>query len=339
MGPSDAPYHVQGAQIIGNSGSAHLFRGLNRPSLEWSSTGDQFSEIDYQWMQQTWNANVVRLPLNQDFWLSDSPIHDPSYPSTIDTNIQWAEQSGLDVILDLHWSDTGNYGILSLDSNGQAHCSNSSSGNCQQTMADAHSVTFWQQVAARYKGDPHILFELYNEPNIGGYMPNSGNWSTWLNGDGGSVHGMQELYNAVRGTGAQNLVVIGGLAWAFDLSGVPSNPISNGSNIIYATHPYQTDQESQWDAKFGSLSQNVPVIATEFGDRSANCTPTYASDFLAYANKKRSGTNPPNELSWTGWAFYVATNVCTFPALISDWQQYTPTPQGQVVMQALIAGP
>jgi hypothetical protein len=339
MGPSDAPYKVQGAQILGASGKAHLFRGLNRPSLEWSSTGDQLSDIDYSWMQMQWNANVVRIPLNQDYWLSDSPIVDTSYPTTIDQQISWAEAVGMDVILDLHWSDTGNYGILSLDSNGQAHCSNSTSGNCQQTMPDAHSVTFWQQVASRYKGDPHVLFELYNEPNIGGYMPSSGNWSTWLSGNsGGFEHGMQELYNTVRATGAQNLVIVGGLAWAFDLSGVSSNPV-NGTNILYATHPYQTDQESQWDAKFGSLSQTYPIIATEFGDRSGSCSTAYPSDFIAYANKKRSGTNPPNELSWTAWAFYVASNTCTFPALINDWQQYTPTAQGQVVMQGLLNGP
>ena len=32
-------------------------------------------------------------------------------------------------------------------------------------------------------------------------------------------------------------MIIGGLNYAFDLSGVPSNRIS-GYNILYATHPY-----------------------------------------------------------------------------------------------------
>jgi endoglucanase len=340
MGPSDAPYTVQGAQVMGASGKAHLFRGVNRPSLEWNSTGDQLSEVDYSWMQGTWNANVVRIPLNQDFWLSDSPIYDPGYAGTVDQQVQWAEATGMDVILDLHWSDQGNYGIVSLNpSNNQATCTSASDGDCQQTMADAHSVTFWQQVAAKYKGDAHVLFELYNEPHVGGYMPATGDWNTWLNGNpGGFEHGMQELYTTVRGTGAKNLVIVGGLAWAYNLSGVASNPV-NGTNILYATHPYQTDAENTWSANFGNLSQTYPVIATEFGDRSQNCTAAYASDFIAYANKKSSGNNPANELSWTAWAFYAASNTCTFPALISDWNLYTPTAQGAVVMSALVAGP
>ena len=35
---------------------------------------------------------------------------------------------------------------------------------------------------------------------------------------------MQQLYDTVRATGAQNLVIIGGLNWAYDLSGVPAQP-------------------------------------------------------------------------------------------------------------------
>ena len=51
---------------------------------------------------------------------------------------------------------------------------------------------------------------------------------------------MQELYDVVRtrdGAGADNVVIAGGIGWAFDLSGVASHRIQ-GYNIMYATHPY-----------------------------------------------------------------------------------------------------
>src|ERR1700716_3041768 len=35
-----APYHVQGPQILDRNNRPHLFRGLDRPSLEWSCGGD-----------------------------------------------------------------------------------------------------------------------------------------------------------------------------------------------------------------------------------------------------------------------------------------------------------
>ena len=71
-----------------------------------------------------------------------------------------------------------------------------------------------------------IIFDLYNEPH-------DVSWDIWLNG--GQVEekafrrnpaktfqavGMQALPDAVRATGsAKNLVVAGGLDWAYDMSG------------------------------------------------------------------------------------------------------------------------
>ena len=66
-----------------------------------------------------------------------------------------------------------------------------------------------------------MLFELYNEPH-------DVSWRVWKSGgdagDGCQAVGMQQLYDAVRATGAENLVIIGGLDWAYDLSGVPGEP-------------------------------------------------------------------------------------------------------------------
>ncbi len=114
-------YYVNGNTICSADGRAHLLHGVDRPSLEWSSTGDSLSLADFRLMA-SWNANVVRIALNQDFWLAASPLHDPSYASLVDSAVGWAETAGLDVILDLHWSDAGVLG----------GCSPSS--GCQQPM-------------------------------------------------------------------------------------------------------------------------------------------------------------------------------------------------------------
>jgi aryl-phospho-beta-D-glucosidase BglC (GH1 family) len=112
-------------------------------------------------------------------------LTDVSYAAFVDQQVQWAEQYHMDIILDLHWSDQGNYSV------GAACLKNS--GNCQQDMADAHSVVFWQQVAAKYKNDPQVIFELYNEPKIGGYAPPASARDTWLNGGQSSVSPFTEL--------------------------------------------------------------------------------------------------------------------------------------------------
>jgi endoglucanase len=309
-------YYVSGNSVCTAGGAAHLFHGVDRPSLEFSPTGDHLSASDFQLMAG-WKANIVRIALNQDYWIAASPLANPNYPATVDAAVTWAEQAGMDVILDLHWSDAGVLG--------------SCKSSCQQLMADTNSIGFWADVAGRYKNDGRVLFELYNEPHD---VP----WTVWKSGGstsaGWTAAGMQQLYDAVRGAGADNLVVIGGLNYAFDLSGVPSNRIS-GYNILYATRPYGGSSDkgpSAWDAGWGFLTKTDPVIVTEFGDY-ADCSGssysplinTYVSAVITYADQHAAG--------WTAWAWY--DGGCQFPSLISDWVG-TPTPPGMIVQTALL---
>ena len=119
----------------------------------------------------------------------------------------------------------------------------------------------WPAVA-RYQNDGRVLFELYNEPH-------NVSWSAWQSGgdtgDGWQAVGMQQLYDTVRATGANNLVVIDGLDWAYDLSGVPARRIE-GSNILYATHAYVSSGSEMlprfWDVYWGFLTATDPVLVT-----------------------------------------------------------------------------
>ena len=302
-------YYVHGNTICTADGRSHLFHGVDRPSLEWRTDGENLSAADFALMA-SWKANVVRVALNQDFWLMGSKFYDPTYATRVDSVVAWAEAAGLDVILDLHWSDQGMLGSCSP------------SKGCQQFMADINSKTFWTEVATRYKGDGRVLFELYNEPHD---VP----WTTWqkggTTGSGWEVVGMQQLYDAVRAAGADNLVIVGGLNWAFDLSGVATNRIA-GYNIMYATHPYDSPDRSpgRWNAAWGYLTKTDPVIVTEFGDLGGTCATEYSAQLIAYADLHAA--------SWTAWAWYPGG--CTFPAIIEAWDG-TPSAVGMVVKAAL----
>jgi hypothetical protein len=269
-------YYVSGNQILNENGEAHRFKGVNRPSLEWNSRGAFLMESDFAKMA-SWQANVVRVPLNQKFWLEN----ENEYRTKVDTVISWIQNNGMDVILDLHWSDQG--GLLE-----EAE---------QQDMADTLSLAFWIDLAQRYKDNGRILFELYNEPrNI--------SWELWH--DGGphpsedyEIVGMQELYDSVRAAGAHNLILIGGLNWAFDLSGVAEYPIE-GYNIAYVTHlyPYGNKMPPYWHDAFGYLAAEHPIIITEFGPNSNTDIKNmeYVQNIADFADSL--------EISWVAWAWY-----------------------------------
>jgi len=305
--PSFDGYTVHGNTVVGPDGRPHRFRGVARPSLEWNPAGEQLSLADYQRIA-AWGANVVRIPLTQCFWLSDSPNYDAGYRARVDKNVEWANAAGLDVILDLHRSDRGTPSVWPA----------------QQRMADRRSVQFWSQVAARYRNNRRVLFELYNEPH-------DVSWTVWRDGgnsgDGFVVAGMQELYDTVRATGADNLVIAGGLDFAYDLREVRSYALT-GTNILYATHPYRpyaNKLPNEWTTYWGYLADTHAVIATEFGDVSGNCAADYSAQLIDYAEA--------HGVSWLSWAWYPSG--CSFPSLIADWSG-TPTRAGEVVRAALM---
>lgn len=286
-----AGYSVTGNKISDPNGNQVLLRGVDRPSFEWSVSGEEASASDYMLMSQ-WGANVVRLATNQDFWLSNTT--GVTYQANIDQQVTWATAAGMGIIIDLHWNNGG-----------------------QQMMADRNSITYWSQVAAKYQNNPWVMFELYNEPH-------DISWTQWLSGDA-TYAGMQEMYAAVRAAGANNLCLVGGLNWAFDLSGVGAGYAVQGTNVAYATHPYDYagKQLADWPAAFGYLVPTYPVVMTEFGQY---CNvDTYVSDLLTYAQT--------NAIHWTAWAWYVSG--CSFPSIIADWNGTPISGVGELVQSYL----
>lgn len=326
-----APLSVKGKQIVRN-GRLFRFRGVNRDTLEWGPSnwggcgGDgHFTDRDFD-LIRSWNVNIVRIPLSQAGWLGRR-CSAGDYARWVDDAVAKANARGMYAILDLHWSDV----------QGRSPCDLGCLTG-QQPMPDADSLVFWRSVAARYANDPGVVFGLYNEPH-------DVSWACWR--DGGctttssaftlnvvsyTAVGMQQLYDAVRATGARNLVIVGGLDWAYDLSGVVNGYALNGRDIAYDTHVYTLWHRTtaDWDAHFGVVADRYPVVSTEWG--SSDCSTIDSRRLLSYFDAPLG--KPANRMSWTIWSWNNPGN-CSQPSIIADWDG-TPLPgQGEMVKQAL----
>jgi hypothetical protein len=205
---------------------------------------------------------------------------------------------------------------------------------------------FWRSVAKRYANRPGVIFGLYNEPH-------DVSWGCWRDGGckiapsvftGGAVAslaqyravGMQQLLDAVRGEGAGNLVLAGGLGYAYDLSGIAKGFALKGANVAYDTHVYTLfhAQESDWDAHFGLLTGTFPVVSTEFG--SADCSSDNTERLLRYFQAPMG--KPEYRMSWSIWSWNNPGS-CTQPSVIADWDGNPMPGQGQLVKQAMAALP
>jgi hypothetical protein len=268
-----------------------------------------------------WHANYFRLPLNQDFWCGcqgngDTP--NQGYQDEIQALVNYCNTNNVYIELDLHWS--GTYGGTSATtpcSGGGWGTTGSNSPN-QLPMPDWNSVYFWNSVAstAWVKNNSAVLLGLFNEPFDPSGQDQSNFWNIWLNGGStgstpSQTPGFQTLLNTVRAAGANNVVVAGGLDYAFDLRGLigdePSSSTvyklmdtASGYGVAYAAHIYSRKGNSaNWDSEVTSATSVVPVIVDEFG--------AYSSDGVAFENSVISWLDGGNDKSYlfsaSSWNF------------------------------------
>jgi len=84
---------------------------------------------------------------------------------------------------------------------------------------------WWRDIATRYGGNPHVWFNLLNEPGSGLPVPDM-----WR-----STH--QRLIDAIRGTGAQNMIVVDGTHWGQDAGNWNTEPVPEQNSAILGLGP------------------------------------------------------------------------------------------------------
>ncbi|MBN1893230.1 cellulase family glycosylhydrolase [bacterium] len=315
--PEIPALRTEGHWIKNTADSTVILRGVNIASLEWTDKGENVVQ-SVRVAADQWKANLVRIPLSQDRWFGKAPTQSDSgilYRRIVDDVVEMAKEKGIYVLLELHWNNAGQWGRFIG----------------QHKMPDRNSVIFWKDIAAVYANVSHVLFGLYNEPH-------DVSWDIWLNGGDVTENlevngenqpvtyeavGHQALLDSVRSAGAtKNLVVIGGLDWGYDLSGILTGYAVTGANIIYDTHCYPW-KSRDWDGKFGNVGRQTVILVGEWGGDFNEGHKDYGLDLAQYLRD--------NKFCWTAWCFHPSAGPC----LIRDWT-YEPTGFGRLVLRELL---
>jgi endoglucanase len=257
------PLHTSGNRIYDANDQLVTLRGTASELLDWNPAappGSQLDDNNIAHMKQ-WGDNVVRVLLSENYWDSNDCAYAPGYAGAVDQVVNSITSRGMVAILSLH-------------NNSTTPCGPSG----QYRMADAPgSITFWQSVASRFKSNPLVAFDLFNEPY-------GITWDQWLNGGPlvgaygvtWQAAGMRQMYDAVRQTGAGNLVFVSGNNWAND---PPSGTyLLGGPNVVYAAHAYTCPSSAPPNCAspdpynvpaflraWAPLAATDPVMVTEFG--------------------------------------------------------------------------
>lgn len=262
------PWVAEGVVLVGMLAPAEKFRRPAYAKAHKAYGPALLKEI------RAYGADTIRLKVRQEGLDRKSPFFIPSYRTTI-----------LDVVHELRKERF--FVIISMLSLlGEAGRTEAKGGAVH--VPDDSTVRAWQAIVDEVKKDRGILFEIYDEPSL--KDPTPGNWEMWRKG-------MQSTVNAVRASGAKNVILLDGLRTSHILEGSPKVDDPTGQ-LGYAIHPYLFHRHSDratWDRDFGRFAERHAVIASEWNalsDRNAQCVPDLplrASEFLQYLQRKRIG--------------------------------------------------
>jgi len=311
-----SPLRVRGNALVTDAGEEVWLQGINVPSLEWSAEGENVLR-SAKVAVRDWGANVIRLPVSHRFWFGEDGS---GYRELIQKVVEQIANDGAYVILDLH----------------------------HYRAVTARDLAFWREAAFVFKNHPAVIFDILNEPHgISWEVWRDGGWVEPLvdveedfegegsrTGEGFHSPGMQAVVEVIRATGAGNVLIAGGLDWAYDLRGIREGYAledPSGRGIVYATHVYPWKRD--WEEMFLETARLYPVIVSEVGadDLKVDWLPpeaqedpaTWVPDFLGLVQNQR--------LHWVAWCFHPEA----WPRMLQNWD-YEPTPfWGEPVRRAL----
>ncbi|MGD9928412.1 MAG: glycoside hydrolase family 5 protein [Mangrovibacterium sp.] len=249
---------IENGQIVNQNSEAPQLRGI---SFSWSLWQGQkyYNEEVVDWLCQDFNVSLLRASMGVEpkgGYLDDKEMQLELMTRVIDRAIE----NGVYILIDWH------------DHNGEK--------NLEASKA------FFAEMARKYAGTPHVIYEIFNEPAR----------QSWEVVKAYS----EEVIRVIRQYDAENLIVVGSPHWDQDVDVAAAEPITGFDNLCYSFHFYASDDHHQKqlrDKANKALELGLPLFVTEWGVGEANGDGKF--------DRKRTETwmkwMETNRLSWVNW--------------------------------------
>jgi endoglucanase len=288
---------VVGNKIVDKNGSPVVLRGM---CLYWSQWKGQFYNYNcVKWLRDDWKCTVVRasMGVGSGGYLTQPATEKAKVIAVVDACIKL----GIYVIVDWH--------------------------DHTAEVNRAQAISFFQEIANKYRNIPNLIYEIYNEPQTG-----VGSWNSSIKPYADSV------VKYIRAIEPNNIIVVGTPNWSQYVDEAANNPLSY-SNIAYSLHFY-AETHRQWlrNRATTALNKGVALFVTEFGTCSSSGSGpieyTETDTWLKFLDA--------NKISWCNWS--IADLSETSAALITgtsgngSWPTSALKPSGSLIRGYIIAG-
>lgn len=254
---------VAGRYLVNASGQTIALHGM---SLGWSCFHPQYYTPEVvRWLHRDWHCSVVRASLGVE--PAGGYLEQPAQQQAlIERVVEAAIAEGMYVIIDWH------------------------SHNIQLPEA----LAFFEKMATKYGHYPHVLYELFNEPDA----------ETWA-----EVKAYSEtVIAAIRRIDPDNIIIVGCPHWDQDIHEPARDPIQGFSNLMYSVHFYAATHKAWLRNRADSaLQSGLPIFVSESAAMEASGDGPL--DYAAW-NRYQQWMDD-RQLSWVVWSVSDKNETCS----------------------------
>ena len=228
--------HVEDGQLTDEHGDAVQLKGVSTHGIAWFP--EYVNEEAFSTLRNDWNADVIRLAMyTAEYGGYCTGGDQNTLKQLVENGVAYAADNDMYAIIDWH--------ILS-------------DGNPNQYKRQA--ISFFSEMSAEYADDPHVLYEICNEPNGG---------TSWSDVKSYA----EDVIAAIRANDEDAVILVGTPNWSQFVDQAAADPITDYDNIMYTLHFYAaTHKEDLRSTLKRVLDQGLPVFVSEYSicDASGN---------------------------------------------------------------------
>ncbi|SFR99161.1 Aryl-phospho-beta-D-glucosidase BglC, GH1 family [Halomicrobium zhouii] len=300
------PLHVDGNLIKDPDGATVTLRGVNmadpkRINVTAPARGKTATDVVdlLTNTDEDWYSRAIRIPVQPVDIGEHTPGEGPPPVAFDEGQLETYLEEHLDPVVE-RCLQRGAYAIVDYHRHRDVQWNDST--------LDEEVRTFWDVVAPRYADQPHVMYELYNEPTepgMWGDPTQSQNWAdVWR--DWKAV--AQPWVDIIREHAPENLVLVGSPSWSQSPEGALVEPF-DGGNLAYTYHIYPGHDSSQagdWEDATNNgegvagVYEEYPLFVTEWGweegggEYIGGTTSGYGEPFLEFLEQSEA-------IHWTAW--------------------------------------
>jgi len=254
--------HVEGLQLTDSHGQAIQLRGVSFFWILWHEENLKSSAVSF--MRRNMGTSVIRIPVPAKDYANRSSTYD----AQVSTMLGWARDNGMYAIIDWHMEDN------------------------PQKYHDV-ALEFWKRMASTYANDPHVFYEICNEPTGAG-------WSEDI------VPYAKDVIAEIRKRDTSTVIIVGTPEWSRKIGYAARDPLKEDAsgrpirNVMYTYHGYASTHGMKADVE--PYIDKIPLFCTEWGVSEANGSGRQdwarSREFVDYLRD-----NPYQKVSWTQWSW------------------------------------